>query len=71
MRPLTLMGHGRTVERRGRVPGKALKETVVLKDLLNRLNVLAGHGLHRRGMVGLSKMPIRFIAVLKAPTPPA
>ena len=24
-----------------------------------------------RGMVGLSKMPMRFIAVLKAPTPPA
>ena len=29
------------------MPGEALQETVVLKDLLNRLDVLAGHGLHR------------------------
>ncbi len=29
------------------MPGKALKETVVLEDLANRLDVLTGHGLHR------------------------
>lgn len=44
---IDLMGHGHTVERRGRVPGEALQETVVLEDLPNRLDVLAGHGLHR------------------------
>lgn len=44
---IDLMGHGRTVEARGWAPGKALQQTVVLKDLLNRLDVLAGHGLHR------------------------
>lgn len=44
---IDLMGHDHTVERRGRVPGEALQETVVLEDLPNRLDVLAGHGLHR------------------------
>ena len=29
------------------MPGKALQEAVVLEDLPNSLDVLAGHGLHR------------------------
>lgn len=66
-----LMGHGRTVERRGRVPGKALKETVVLEDLANRLDVLTGHGLHRARHGRAVEDAHEVHSGLEAPTPPA
>lgn len=47
MWPIDLMGHDHTVERPRSGAGEALQETVVLEDLPNRLDVLAGHGLHR------------------------